>query len=176
MKETKQGKSIPRGEKSTKGKKGPTKGKTNPMGTAFDLSGSTITMTPPAKKIRKPRQAQDVKQTQEMENTSKKSSKKQIKNVVVKEDKVQKPLDKQAKSTAKTKKPTTEKKKKPVKVIFLGGVGEIGKNMTAFEYGHDIIVVDAGLTFPGEDMPGVDSVVPMSPIWCKIKIKFAPSF
>lgn len=160
MKETKQGKSIPRGEKSTKGKKGPTKGKTNPMGTAFDLSGSTITMTPPAKKIRKPRQAQDVKQTQEMENTSKKSSKKQIKNVVVKEDKVQKPLDKQAKSTAKTKKPTTEKKKKPVKVIFLGGVGEIGKNMTAFEYGHDIIVVDAGLTFPGEDMPGVDSVVP----------------
>ncbi|MBR2321392.1 MAG: ribonuclease J [Clostridia bacterium] len=95
-----------------------------------------------------------------MENTSKKSSKKQIKNVVAKEDKVQRPLDKQAKSTAKTKKPTTEKKKKPVKVIFLGGVGEIGKNMTAFEYGHDIIVVDAGLTFPGEDMPGVDSVVP----------------
>ena len=160
MKETKQGKSIPRGEKSTKGKKGPTKGKTNPMGTAFDLSGSMITMTPPAKKIRKPKQAQDVKQTQETENTSKKSSKKQIKNVVVKEDKVQKPLDKQAKSTAKTKKSTTEKKKKPVKVIFLGGVGEIGKNMTAFEYGHDIIVVDAGLTFPGEDMPGVDSVVP----------------
>ena len=160
MKETKQGKSIPRSEKSTKGKKGPTKGKTNPMGTAFDLSGSMITMTPPAKKIRKPKQAQDVKQTQEMENTSKKSSKKQIKNVVAKEDKVQRPLDKQAKSTAKTKKPTTEKKKKPVKVIFLGGVGEIGKNMTAFEYGHDIIVVDAGLTFPGEDMPGVDSVVP----------------
>ena len=160
MKETKQGKSIPRGEKSTKGKKGPTKGKTNPMGTAFDLSGSMITMTPPAKKIRKPKQAQDVKQTQETENTSKKSSKKQITNVVVKEDKVQKPLDKQAKSTAKTKKSTTEKKKKPVKVIFLGGVGEIGKNMTAFEYGHDIIVVDAGLTFPGEDMPGVDSVVP----------------
>ena len=160
MKETKQGKSIPRGEKSTKGKKGPTKGKTNPMGTAFDLSGSMITMTPPAKKIRKPKQAQDVKQTQETENTPKKTSKKQIKNVVVKEDKVQKPLDKQAKSTAKTKKSTTEKKKKPVKVIFLGGVGEIGKNMTAFEYGHDIIVVDAGLTFPGEDMPGVDSVVP----------------
>lgn len=52
------------------------------------------------------------------------------------------------------------KKKKPVKIIFLGGVGEIGKNMTAIEYGNDIIVIDAGLTFPGEDMPGIDSVVP----------------
>ncbi len=53
------------------------------------------------------------------------------------------------------------KKKKCVKVLFLGGVGEIGKNMTAIEYGNDIVVVDAGLTFPNnEDMPGVDSVVP----------------
>ncbi len=53
------------------------------------------------------------------------------------------------------------KKKRPVKIIFLGGVGEIGKNMTAIEYGNDILVIDAGLTFPnGEDMPGIDSVVP----------------
>ena len=53
------------------------------------------------------------------------------------------------------------KKQKPVKLIFLGGVGEIGKNMTAIEYGNDIIIVDAGLTFPNnEDMPGIDSVVP----------------
>ena len=55
----------------------------------------------------------------------------------------------------------TGKRKKHTKIIFLGGVGEIGKNMTAIEYGNDIIIVDAGLTFPnGEDMPGVDSVVP----------------
>jgi ribonuclease J len=53
------------------------------------------------------------------------------------------------------------KKKKPVKIIFLGGVGEIGKNMTAIEYGDDILVIDAGLTFPNnEDMPGIDAVVP----------------
>ena len=53
------------------------------------------------------------------------------------------------------------KNKKAVKIIFLGGVGEIGKNMTAIEYGNDIIVVDAGLTFPNnEDMPGIDLVVP----------------
>lgn len=61
----------------------------------------------------------------------------------------------------KPKERKTGKKQKPVKIIFLGGVGEIGKNITAIEYGNDIIVVDAGLTFPnGEDMPGIDSVVP----------------
>ena len=53
------------------------------------------------------------------------------------------------------------KKKKPVKILFLGGVGEIGKNITAIEYGNDIVIVDAGLTFPNnEDMPGIDAVVP----------------
>ncbi|MBQ8405355.1 MAG: RNase J family beta-CASP ribonuclease [Clostridia bacterium] len=61
----------------------------------------------------------------------------------------------------KEKRKAASKKQKAVKIIFLGGVGEIGKNMTAIEYGNDIIIVDAGLTFPnGEDMPGVDSVVP----------------
>ncbi|MCL2570448.1 MAG: ribonuclease J [Firmicutes bacterium] len=48
---------------------------------------------------------------------------------------------------------------KNLKVIFLGGVGEIGKNMTALEFGDDIVVVDAGLGFPTEDMPGIDLVV-----------------
>lgn len=50
--------------------------------------------------------------------------------------------------------------KKSLKVRFLGGVGEIGKNMTALEYGKDIIVIDAGITFPGDNMPGVDLVIP----------------
>ena len=50
--------------------------------------------------------------------------------------------------------------KDTLKVRFLGGVGEIGKNMTVLEYGKDIIVIDAGLTFPGANMPGVDLVIP----------------
>ncbi|MBQ6550725.1 MAG: ribonuclease J [Lachnospiraceae bacterium] len=47
-----------------------------------------------------------------------------------------------------------------VKIIPLGGLEQIGLNITAFEYGNSIIVVDCGLAFPGEDMPGVDLVVP----------------
>ena len=70
-----------------------------------------------------------------------------------------KPAPTKAKEGQKAKRST--KKKGCVKILFLGGVGEIGKNMTAIEYSNDIIIVDAGLTFPNnEDMPGVDSVVP----------------
>ncbi len=62
--------------------------------------------------------------------------------------------------SVKAKSPADKQNKKTLKVRFLGGVGEIGKNMTAIEYGKDIIIIDAGLTFPGENMPGVDLVIP----------------
>ncbi len=47
-----------------------------------------------------------------------------------------------------------------IKVISLGGLGEIGKNITVFESDEDIVIIDAGLAFPDEDMPGVDLVIP----------------
>ena len=51
--------------------------------------------------------------------------------------------------------------KHALRIMFLGGVGEIGKNMMALEYGNDIIIIDCGATFPNvEDMPGIDLVVP----------------
>ena len=52
------------------------------------------------------------------------------------------------------------KNAKTVKVTFLGGVGEIGKNMTAIECGDDMIIVDMGASFPDEDSPGIDAIIP----------------
>lgn len=49
---------------------------------------------------------------------------------------------------------------KPLRIVFLGGVGEIGKNMTAIECGDDIIIIDAGAIFPTEETPGFDLIVP----------------
>ncbi len=47
-----------------------------------------------------------------------------------------------------------------LKIIPLGGLGEVGKNMTAYEFGGQIIVVDAGIMFPENDMLGIDYIIP----------------
>lgn len=50
--------------------------------------------------------------------------------------------------------------KKQLRIVFLGGVGEIGKNMTALEYGENILLIDCGCTFPTAETPGVDLIIP----------------
>ena len=49
---------------------------------------------------------------------------------------------------------------KPLKIIPLGGLGEIGKNITLYEYDGDMMLVDCGMAFPDEEMPGIDIVIP----------------
>jgi ribonuclease J len=53
-----------------------------------------------------------------------------------------------------------KKKEEKLEIIPLGGLGEVGRNMTLFQYKGKILVLDMGLGFPGEDMPGVDCTIP----------------
>ena len=64
------------------------------------------------------------------------------------------------KTAAANPAPKKRKAKSKLKIIPLGGLDEIGKNMTIFEYENDIILIDCGMAFPDSDMPGVDLVIP----------------
>lgn len=64
------------------------------------------------------------------------------------------------KVTSSKRKQNTKEKKPVVKAYFLGGLNEIGKNLTVFECEDEMIVVDCGMTFPSEDMLGIDMVIP----------------
>jgi len=141
-------KSAKRSEKTPR-KKSSTKEK-NPMGTAFDLKTSM------ERAERKPRATKG--QTRKNEDASSRTVKQKKQTAPIKGTKQS--THKKGTTPKADKIKTSAGKKKAVRILFLGGVGEIGKNMTAIEYGNDIIVIDAGLTFPNEDMPGVDSVVP----------------
>ena len=72
-----------------------------------------------------------------------------------------------APKAAKQPKPQQRKPRAPkrnpgaaLRVIPLGGLDEIGKNLTVFECGNDIIIIDCGMSFPDEDLPGIDIVIP----------------
>lgn len=64
------------------------------------------------------------------------------------------------KTTSRYSKITPPKRNEPVKVSFLGGINEVGKNMTCYEYNKSMIIVDCGLAFPETDQLGVDFVIP----------------
>lgn len=85
--------------------------------------------------------------------TEKKKAAPKAENKENKRDVSEKSGGRRAKSGSKSKKPA-------LKIIPLGGLHEIGKNMTAYEYGDDIFIVDCGMAFPDADMLGVDIVIP----------------
>ena len=73
----------------------------------------------------------------------------------------------------------TEKPKKPalpIRYTVLGGLNEIGKNMAVLEYGDDAIIIDCGMSFPDEDLLGVDVVLPDFSYVTKIKDKIRGIF
>src|SRR3989344_3517077 len=51
-------------------------------------------------------------------------------------------------------------KHRTLRIIPVGGLEEVGRNMTVLEYGNDIVIIDMGLQFPEEDMPGIDYIIP----------------
>ena len=90
-------------------------------------------------------------------------------NNIVKNNKPNNDLDKKQAKTRRTynrknsktnKKEEGKFKKSKLKIIPLGGIQEIGKNITVFEYEDEMVVVDCGLSFPDDDMLGVDLVIP----------------
>ncbi len=99
----------------------------------------------------------------------KKQSKKTVQEIMPVQAPVEEITEKPAeKKTAKKRysAPRNGSKKKyskhetPLRIAFLGGINEVGKNMTLYEYNGDMFIVDCGLSFPEPDMPGVDMVIP----------------
>lgn len=95
---------------------------------------------------------------------SNKATKKSSKPKTTKSSKQSKPAQKKSatkkQSAAKKRSSAPKAPAKPIRIIPLGGLGEIGKNITLYEYDGDMLLVDCGMTFPDEDTPGVDSVIP----------------
>ena len=111
----------------------------------------------PAKKTKTKKSAESVKKQPANKKTSpkKETSKKEEKKKVSSEEKTGWSWNKK-----KRGRPTSASKNPPLKIIPLGGLGEIGKNLTVYEYENEIIIVDCGMAFPDEEMLGIDLVIP----------------
>ena len=112
-------------------------------------------------KVSRTRRVSTNKEKLENKKTEIKEKKVATKNTKEGEKKVTKrPYNRKNKKTENTKKGEKIFKEPKLKIIPLGGLHEIGKNITVFEYENEIIVVDCGLSFPEDDMLGVDLVIP----------------
>ena len=89
-----------------------------------------------------------------------KNEKNSNKNKSIKNVKNTKNAKKESAEKEQKKKKSSKKKTSPLRIIPLGGLCEIGKNMTCFEFENDMIIVDVGMAFAEENMPGVDAVIP----------------
>ncbi len=109
------------------------------------------------KKIKEAAPKKEKAQTKKEEKaqTKKKAAKKEEKKPVQALEITEKPVHKEKKAPRST---VIDGAK--IKIIPLGGLGEIGKNITLLEYENEIVIIDCGLAFPDEDMPGIDLVIP----------------
>ncbi len=114
-------------------------------------------------KNKQPKKKDAPKKPKNNNSKNQKNTKKEIKKEPPKQGKRQAP----SKDTSQRRKPQKyskitppAKRTEPVKISFLGGINEVGKNMTCYEYGKSMIIVDCGLAFPESDQLGVDFVIP----------------
>ena len=116
------------------------------------------------KKQNKTKQKTTKASVEQKSSKSQKTHKTQKTQKTTKSQKVQKAQKpgkavKASKPLKSSKAAKSSKPKHKLKIIPLGGLLEIGKNMTAFEYGNDMIIIDVGMAFGGEDTPGIDCVI-----------------
>lgn len=135
---------MPKNEKTDKSQKSATKNKQTKRG---------------VKQSAKTAKTQKNK-TAKSENTKSKKTNEKIAQNAEKKKTTQKRTSRKRTGASNTRKQSRKENVKSVKIGFLGGLNEIGKNITVYEFENDIVIVDCGLAFPEADMLGVDLVIP----------------